>query len=191
MKTRKQRHAEISAQLKFYSQINMAKQNARKPEATGTFDPVNSAANQIANESFSRVPDPLQEHEETFTTVSNPLQIYQFEKGSVLTGTFCGIGKTLGEGKNSMKTWLFFDRLNGEFTLVPRWQGLEKLSQVDPERYGKDVYRITYNGNKKNEDGTIEFHLIKLEKSNVEASGIYAKTLAEIRNVLISENETE
>lgn len=124
--------------------------------------------------------------ESKFTTEAKPFtQFFDFANGkNVLTGTYCGHGKTIGEGKGATRTHLIFDRESGEFVLVPQWDGLKKMSEIG--ELGNKTVRIIYLGrvpNKENPEDT-DFHKVKLQYHPQAPEGIFKKSASEIQEVL-------
>lgn len=124
--------------------------------------------------------------ERQFKTVANPLQFWKYDAGSMLTGIFCGTGKQIGTGKDAVKTWLIWDEETKDFILVPQWDGLKKLGEID--EIGIKVIRIIYRGSVADEDGSTKFHLVTLQFADTAAET--PVTVEQITEVLAS-NESE
>lgn len=128
--------------------------------------------------------EPKEEH---FETVSQSLSFHDFKEQPVLIGTFCGTGKQV----DKTKTWLIFDRENSVFVIVPQWKMLEKLETVDGEKLGRQVVRISYKGTRydKANPKEVVFQDVELAMSNVDATGDFAFSPAQITKILTEANK--
>lgn len=138
----------------------------------------------IFNENPESKKDDGKISDDDFETQSEPLQFVEFDKGVSVTGTFCGTGKQIGEGKNAVKTWLLYEHENKKFVLVPQWDGLKKLGEITET--GKKTVRIVYEGQVMDEKtpDKVKFHLVKLQFYQKETPSNLCVSTDSIRNIL-------
>lgn len=130
--------------------------------------------------------------DDDFETQSEPLQFYDFAPGTILTGTFCGTGKEIGTGKDSVKTWLIKEHSTKKMFLIPQWDGIKKLGELDGDQLGKKTVRIVYEGATMDtvNPSKVKFHLVKLQFYSKETPANLCVSVSEITNVLRMNEKT-
>lgn len=140
------------------TKLTKEEKNKKHSEAKSFIDNIERPVDEILKD--------VKTSDDGFTTITGEMTpFHDFKENKVFQGVLVGAGKTIGEGKKAVETWLFENK-DGEF-LVPQWAMLNELNGVESRTM---EYRLTHQGYGESKDG-FKFTRLKVEQRPVEKGG--------------------